>query len=461
MTSVVSALSFVESASEDFYTNGVMNKSLLGTDGFIPVTRRLMYTLYTMAQGEYKTPELVARTLRVHPHGESSVESALGSMAHPWRYPLLPIEFIGNAGTLVTPMAAPRYTSVSGNCYVGKFVRKLLPFVDRFVGESHDEEVDYMPMPYPVLLTSGFNQAVGTGISSQFINHSFESVMALAYEMVNTAEGEKTLGTKFKNKLKPYYYGSGEMQSGLGLHDSRGTATYEADYEVVKAGGNKYNFIMRSSLGRIASEKVYAILQEKYDKTFLGHMNQTNSNGLQVEITFVAGKELRYDDIVNLLVNRLKLRRTLNVKQVALRREIGSEPGTAMPEEVTQYQIMSDWLLNTYDLIKKSILHDLEVVRQHTFDTRLKLFVVRNTEEVVQQNKTGDYGTVAKHMGVSNEEIAPLVQNIRFGALNEKKLLEAQKELIAQEAALNEKLALGIRNILPILDANMVEFNNA
>lgn len=456
----VSALSFVESASEEFYTNGVLNKSILGTDGFIPVTRRILYSLFTMAPGEYKSPELIARTLRVHPHGDSSVESALSSLAHPWRYPLPPIDFIGNSGTLVTPAAAARYTSVSGDCFVGKYIRKYLPFVERYVGESHEDEVDYIPMPYPVLLTSGFSQAVGTGISSQYINHSFESVMDLASEMVTKAE-DNILPLKPKTDLIPYYFGSGIMSSAMSLHESRGIASYEADYEIKKHSKTKFTFLMKSSLGRIASEKVYSLLQEKYSKTFLGFMNQTTENGLQVEITFATGKDLKdLDDIVNLIISRMKLGRVLNVKQIALVREITDTPGSAMPAEITKYGIMSDWLMNTYDLVDKGLRHDKSNVQSQIDETKLRLYVARNTESVVKQNKTGDYSPVAAHMGATVADIAPLVQKIPFGALNEQKLLKTAADLSEKESNLNIAIDKGIKNLLPLIDATVKEFKN-
>lgn len=51
-------------------------------DGLKPVQRRILHTLHEVDDGKFhKVANIVGHTMRYHPHGDASIESALVNMA--------------------------------------------------------------------------------------------------------------------------------------------------------------------------------------------------------------------------------------------------------------------------------------------------------------------------------------------------------------------------------------------
>ena len=77
-------------------------------DGFKPVQRRILHTLFEMDDGKYhKVANVVGQTMRYHPHGDQSIFGSLVNLANKDLF----IEKQGNFGSILTgdPASAARY----------------------------------------------------------------------------------------------------------------------------------------------------------------------------------------------------------------------------------------------------------------------------------------------------------------------------------------------------------------
>ncbi|MDP7631268.1 MAG: DNA gyrase subunit A, partial [SAR324 cluster bacterium] len=77
-------------------------------DGLKPVQRRILHTMWKMDDGKFsKVANIVGETMKLHPHGDASIGSALVVIANKEYF----IEKQGNFGNLFTgdPASASRY----------------------------------------------------------------------------------------------------------------------------------------------------------------------------------------------------------------------------------------------------------------------------------------------------------------------------------------------------------------
>jgi topoisomerase-4 subunit A len=139
-------------------------------DGFKPVQRRIIHTLFEMDDGKFhKVANVVGWAMRYHPHGDSSIYEALVNLANCDLF----IERQGNYGNILTGdrAAAARYIE----CRLLPFAKKVLynPELTEFV-ESYDgrnKEPVAFPAKIPVVLIQGVS-GIAVGMSTYILPHN-------------------------------------------------------------------------------------------------------------------------------------------------------------------------------------------------------------------------------------------------------------------------------------------------
>ena len=153
-------------------------------DGFKPVHRRILYTMYenglTPDKPHRKCADTVGSVLgRYHPHGDSSVYDAMVHMAQDFylRYPL--VDGHGNFGSIDGyPAAAYRYTESRMN----KLSTHMLDDIDKetvdFVPNYDDrlKEPSVLPTRFPTLLVNG-TQGIAVGMATNIPPHNLGEVI--------------------------------------------------------------------------------------------------------------------------------------------------------------------------------------------------------------------------------------------------------------------------------------------
>lgn len=139
-------------------------------DGFKPVQRRIIHTLFEMDDGKFhKVANVVGWAMRYHPHGgDSSIYEALVNLANCDLF----IERQGNYGNILTGgdrAAAARYIE----CRLLPFAKKVLynPELTEFV-ESYDgrnKEPVAFPAKIPVVLIQGGVSGIAVGMSTYIL----------------------------------------------------------------------------------------------------------------------------------------------------------------------------------------------------------------------------------------------------------------------------------------------------
>lgn len=144
-------------------------------DGFKPVQRRILHTLWGMHDGKlHKVANVAGQTMPYHPHGEAAIVEALVNMAN--KNYLLDRQ--GNFGNLATgdSSAAARYieTRLSPLAKETLFNPDLTDTIPTYDGR-HQEPI-CLPAKIPVLLMHGA-EGIAVGMSTNILPHNFVELL--------------------------------------------------------------------------------------------------------------------------------------------------------------------------------------------------------------------------------------------------------------------------------------------
>ncbi|MDO4665654.1 MAG: DNA gyrase subunit A [Actinomycetaceae bacterium] len=152
-------------------------------DGFKPVHRRILYTMY---DGGYRPNSVFSKCMRVvgdvmghyHPHGDAAVYDALARLVQPWsmRYPLVAGQGnFGSPGNLGP--AAPRYTECKMAPLAMEMVRDIdedtVDFMDNYDGRMREPVV--LPARFPALLANG-SEGIAVGMATRIPPHNLREL---------------------------------------------------------------------------------------------------------------------------------------------------------------------------------------------------------------------------------------------------------------------------------------------
>ncbi|BCR21483.1 DNA topoisomerase IV subunit A [Borrelia sp. HM] len=145
-------------------------------DGFKPVQRRIIHSLFEMNDGNFhKVANVVGNTMKYHPHGDTSIYEALVNIANKDLF----IEKQGNFGNLLTgdPASASRYiecrlTSLAFEVLYSKEITSYEPSYD-----GRNDEPLIFPAKIPVILIQG-SEGIAVGMAAKILPHNFNEILS-------------------------------------------------------------------------------------------------------------------------------------------------------------------------------------------------------------------------------------------------------------------------------------------
>ncbi len=144
-------------------------------DGFKPVQRRILATLRAMHDGRFhKVANVIGETMKLHPHGETSIGDALVTLANKDYF----IERQGNYGSVITGhgAAAPRYIEcrLTPLALETLFHPELTATIPSYDGRK--EEPVVLPVKLPVVLLLGA-EGIAVGMTTRILPHNFGELL--------------------------------------------------------------------------------------------------------------------------------------------------------------------------------------------------------------------------------------------------------------------------------------------
>ena len=146
------------------------------TDGLKPVQRRIIHTLLKTDDGRFtKVANLCGKVMAYHPHGDSSIYTALVNLANRELF----IDKQGNFGNMYTgdSASAPRYIE----CRLRPITKDILntnPKITQYVDtyDSRDTEPVAFQAKLPLVLIMGA-EGIAVGMSTKILSHNIHEVI--------------------------------------------------------------------------------------------------------------------------------------------------------------------------------------------------------------------------------------------------------------------------------------------
>lgn len=243
-------------------------------DGFKPVQRRIMHSLFEKDDGRFhKVANIIGHTMQYHPHGDASIGSALVVLANKEYF----IERQGNFGNIYTgdPASAARYIE----CRLTDLARDVLfnkeitDYIDSYDGRN--KEPVTLPAKIPSLLLLG-SEGIAVGMTTRILPHNFCELLGAQIAVLQ--------GHPFT--LYPDFLTGGIMDISE-YEDGLGKIKLRAKIEVV----NDKTIVIREVPATTNTEQLMASIEDavKRGKVKIGAINDYTAENVEIEIQLPRG----------------------------------------------------------------------------------------------------------------------------------------------------------------------------
>ena len=258
-------------------------------DSLKPVSRRILLTLFDMRNiKQYtKVSNIVGRTMTIHPHGESSIYSAIVGLAQKWNNNKCFIDGMGNYGTIQGDgAAASRYINAkmsefAWDCFFEEF-SKFPQMVDY---QQNTGLPAYLPSKYPVIFLNG-SLGIGSGYKTDIPPFNFKEICELTMKLMKNPECKFEIYPDMpvscdildKEKFKDIY------QEGRGSFRMRGHAQIEEK-------GIRIKSVPYGVPADKVTEEIKRLVNNKSITTLVDLNNYTQDNNVDIFLPLVKGAD--------------------------------------------------------------------------------------------------------------------------------------------------------------------------
>ncbi len=333
-------------------------------DGLKPVQRRILHTLIEIDDGRFnKVANVVGSTMHYHPHGDSSIYSALVNLANCDLF----IEKQGNFGNFMTGdgAAAARYIE----CRLLPFAKKVLynPEITTYV-ESYDgrsKEPVTFPAKIPVVIIQG-TEGIAVGMSTKILPHN-------AVEVID-AQIAAIKGEEFH--LYPDFLGGGIIDVS-DYQDGLGSVAVRAKLDT----SNAKKIVIEELPYGVDSESMIRSIEDAIKKGRLKIQSVSDYTADKVNIEIYLAKGTYTKDIVDALYAYTLCEQKISVNCLVIKDKL---PHLCTISDVIKYHAN-----HIIDVSKA----ELEVEKGHLYDklharTLERIFVEERIYKRIEQKRT-------------------------------------------------------------------------
>ena len=306
-------------------------------DGLKPVQRRILHTMWKMDDGKFsKVANIVGETMKLHPHGDASIGSALVVIANKEYF----IEKQGNFGNLFTgdPASASRYIEARLTPLAKEvlFNPEITAFVENYDGRS--QEPITLPCKIPAVLLLGA-EGIAVGMSTRILPHNFNEVLDTQIALLQ--------GREFQ--LFPDFPTGGLMDASL-YEDGNGKVRVRSQIEQV----DDKTLVVRDLPYGVTTE---SLIQSIQDATNKGKLKLTSINDFTtdtVNIELRAARGVSAEEMLKRLYAFTQCEVSISVNLLVIRK---NQP------ELTS---VTDVLKHCTDRLQTVLRRELELVLEQT-----------------------------------------------------------------------------------------------
>ena len=320
-------------------------------DGLKPVQRRILYSMREMDDGKFiKVANIVGDSMKLHPHGDASIGSALIVMANKEYF----IEKQGNFGNLLTgdPASAPRYIEARLTPLAKEvlFNSELTEFSDSYDGRNQEPVV--LPSKLPVSLLFGA-EGIAVGMSTRILPHNFNEVL----------DAQIAFLKKESFRLFPDFMNGGLLDTEQ-YEDGNGKVRVRARIDVID---EKILTVRELPFG-VTTESLIQSVQDAVNKGKFKLSSIDDFTAEEVEIELKAARGTDSKKLLKLLYAFTQCEVSISVNMLLIQE---NQPVNLNVSEVVQQNT-----IRLKDILRGELLLSLEHARRNWHMRRMEMYFI-------------------------------------------------------------------------------------
>jgi len=320
-------------------------------DGLKPVQRRILHTMKEVDDGKFcKVANIVGDTMKLHPHGDASIGSALVVMANKEYF----IDKQGNFGNALTgdPASAPRYIEARLTPLAKEtlFNSELTEYTDSYDGRNKEPVV--LPCKLPVSLLFGA-EGIAVGMSTRILPHNFNEVIDAQIAFLKNQPF----------KLLPDFLSGGILDVGQ-YEEGNGKVLVRARIDVTD---DKILTVRELPFG-VTTESLIQSVQDAANKGKLKLSSIDDFTAESVEIELKAARGMDTEKLLKLLYAFTQCQVSISVNLLLIQAN--------QPVQLTVSEVLRHSTLRLKDLLKQELLLSLEQTRRKWHMRRMEMYFI-------------------------------------------------------------------------------------
>ncbi len=320
-------------------------------DGLKPVQRRILHTMKEVDDGKFcKVANIVGDTMKLHPHGDASIGSALVVMANKEYF----IDKQGNFGNALTgdPASAPRYIEARLTPLAKEtlFNSELTEYTDSYDGRNKEPVV--LPCKLPVSLLFGA-EGIAVGMSTRILPHNFNEVIDAQIAFLKNQPF----------KLLPDFLSGGILDVGQ-YEEGNGKVLVRARIDVTD---DKILTVRELPFG-VTTESLIQSVQDAANKGKLKLSSIDDFTAESVEIELKAARGIDVEKLLKLLYAFTQCQVSISVNLLLIQAN--------QPVQLTVSEVLRHSTLRLKDLLKQELLLSLEQTKRKWHMRRMEMYFI-------------------------------------------------------------------------------------
>jgi len=321
------------------------------SDGLKPVQRRILHTMKEMDDGKFcKVANIVGDTMKLHPHGDASICSALIVMANKEYF----IEKQGNFGNPHTgdPASAPRYIEARLTPLAKEvlFNSELTEYTNSYDGRN--KEPILLPSKIPISLLYGA-EGIAVGMSTRILPHNFNEVINAQIAFLN----------KKPFKLFPDFLNGGIIDVEQ-YEDGIGKVRVRALIEIFD---DKTLTVKELPFG-VTTESLIQSIQDAVNKGKFKLSSINDFTAEKVEIELKATRGMNSEKLLKLLYAFTQCEVSISVNMLLIQAN--------QPVQLSVTEVLQQNTLRLKDLLKRELLLSLEQAKRKWHLRRMEMYFI-------------------------------------------------------------------------------------
>lgn len=331
-------------------------------DGLKPVQRRIIYAMYLDKNVSSKPTRKCAHTVgavmgKFHPHGDSSIYSALARMSQDWKVRVPLVDFQGNNGSIDGDApAAYRYTEARLSEISDEMIKDLdKETVDmQLTFDDTQLEPTVLPARFPNLLVNG-TEGIAVAVATDIPPHNLKEVNdAVIYRIQHP---RCTLDDLFNLFHGPDFPTGGIIYQSEGLRSmyetGKGRIEVASRTFITEERGFPQIIVTEIPFGHNKSDIVFEIDKIRHDRVIDGIVevrDESDREGLRIAIDLK--KEANAKLILTYLMNKTNLLSSYAANMVAI---VDNRPKT-----LSLITYLDAYIAHQKDVITRRSKYDLK-----------------------------------------------------------------------------------------------------